>query len=179
MTNADLWLTDWPKGGKVHRGFRKALDEVWEELHAYLAQLKRGGRRIWMTGHSLGAALATLAADLHGEVQGLYTFGSPRVGNARFKECYSVRRAYRFVNGSDIVAQLPPPGFYAHVGEPQFIDREGNIRPRPDEGAGDEETASAENKDVSNGSDWVPGPVLDHVPLRYAIRIWNHLMSME
>ncbi|MCK7478059.1 MAG: lipase family protein [Candidatus Moduliflexus flocculans] len=84
MTNANFWLTDWTNGSKVHRGFKSALEEVWDDLFPYLKALQGRGCRIWMTGHSLGAALATLAADRYGEVQGVYTFGSPRVGNGRF-----------------------------------------------------------------------------------------------
>ena len=184
MTNADLWLTDWPKGGKVHRGFKNALDEVWQDLSADLTALQHGGRKIWMTGHSLGAALATLAADRFGEVQGVYAFGSPRVGNIRFKESYS-NRVYRIVNGSDIVTRIPPAGFYVHVGEPGWIDPEGKIRFSTTEnpngqplcGNTFEKTGSLENKNLPTSPVFVPNAVLDHVPLLYAIRIWNHLID--
>jgi hypothetical protein len=186
MTNADLWLTDWPRGGKVHRGFKNALDEIWEELFAYLTELERDGRKIWMTGHSLGAALATLAADRYGEVQGVYTFGSPRVGNLRFKESYS-NRAYRLVNGSDIVTKLPPSGFYVHVGELRIIGRKGEIFsqptdkiPEPPSGGVNVGRAGAfENKNQDKAFILVPDAVLDHVPLLYAILIWNHLVDVD
>lgn len=186
MTNADFWLTDWPRGGKVHRGFKNALDEVWEELFAYLTALQRGGRKIWMTGHSLGAALATLAADRYGEVQGVYTFGSPRVGDLRFKEGYS-NRAYRLVNGSDIVTKIPPSGFYMHVGELRLIDRKGKIAIQPTEkisrppsgGVNVGGAGSFENKNPHKASVFVPDAVSDHVPLLYAILIWNHLVDAD
>jgi hypothetical protein len=186
MTNADFWLTDWPRGGKVHRGFKNALDEIWEELFAYLTELERDGRKIWMTGHSLGAALATLAADRYGEVQGVYTFGSPRVGNLRFKASYS-NRAYRLVNGNDIVAQIPPPGFYMHVGELRLIDREGKISYQPADkipepppgGVKVGRTGAFENKNQDKAPILVPDAVLDHVPLLYAILIWNHLVDAD
>jgi hypothetical protein len=186
MTNADFRLTDWPNGGKVHRGFKHALDEVWEDLLACLTALQRGERRIWMTGHSLGAALATLAADRFGEVQGVYTFGSPRVGNLQFKESYS-NRVYRLVNGSDIVAQMPSEGFYVHVGEPRFIYREGTIRFRPIEyvspfssdRVNGEGAYSSEKSDSRKASFFVPDSFLDHVPLLYALLIWNQLVDVE
>lgn len=186
MTNADFWLTDWPRGGKVHRGFKNALDEIWEELFAYLTELERDGRKIWMTGHSLGAALATLAADRYGEVQGVYTFGSPRVGNLRFKESY-LNRAYRLVNGSDIVTKIPPSGFYMHVGELRLIDLKGKIAIQPTEnisgpssgGVNVGRAGSFENKNQDKAPFLVPDAVLDHVPLLYAILIWNHLVDAD
>ena len=183
-TNANFWLVDWAHGAKVHRGFKNALDEVWEDLFPYLAVLQRRGCKIWMTGHSLGAALATLAADRFGEVQGVYTFGSPRVGDRRFKEVFSIR-TYRFVNGNDIVARLPPPGFYAHVGEPRFIDYEGRIRGRMTESTHDRyncagecgEKISLEKNNLPKTPVFVPDAVIDHVPLLYAVLIWNNLVE--
>ncbi|GLC58164.1 hypothetical protein PLESTB_001325800 [Pleodorina starrii] len=74
--------------------------------------------RVIFTGHSLGGAMATLAAyDLaarktdgffSGDVQ-LYTFGSPRVGNQAFMEAFNnmVPNAWRFTNTDDIVPRVP------------------------------------------------------------------------
>ncbi len=71
--------------------------------------------RVTVCGHSLGAALATLVAlDL--TVRGkfpeltLYTFASPRLGNARFVEVFQplLPRAFRIANRADIVTELPP-----------------------------------------------------------------------
>ena len=72
--------------GNVHRGFKAALLEVWTDLENYVSNLQKDNLKIWITGHSLGAALATLAADRYGNVQGLYTYGSPRVGDQDFKK---------------------------------------------------------------------------------------------
>jgi triacylglycerol lipase len=120
-TNVDIRLTDWPQGGKVHRGFKEALEEVWLDLLPFIRQLDRKGCNIWMTGHSLGAALATLCAGRYGNVQGVYTFGSPRVGNDVFKEKFDAN-TYRIVNNDDIVARVPPPGEYLIFGEFMFFD---------------------------------------------------------
>ena len=183
MTNVNVWLTDWTNGAKVHRGFKSALEEVWDDLLPYLKALQDRGCRIWMTGHSLGAALATLAADRYGEVQGVYTFGSPRVGNSRFKERYAIR-THRFVNGSDMVTGLPPAGFYVHVGELKLIDREGRILDRP--GADGPVMAASEGERgekaaVENGPlktpAFMPDAVIDHVPVLYAVMIWNRLID--
>ena len=66
--------------GHVHQGFGKALEPVWKPLEAALNNLS--DRPVWFTGHSLGAALATLAAFRRGSrAAGVCTFGSPRVGN--------------------------------------------------------------------------------------------------
>ncbi len=68
-------------GLQVHCGFQEALDTVWSDL----AELLRGWTRpLFFTGHSLGAALATLAAARHGGPSQLYTYGSPAVGDEDF-----------------------------------------------------------------------------------------------
>ena len=67
--------------GKVHSGFRHALNDVWDNL---LDHYKRNGqgKQLLVTGHSLGAALATLYTDRISDPKSVcYTFGSPRVGN--------------------------------------------------------------------------------------------------
>ena len=126
----------------------------------------------------------------------MYTFGSPRVGNAAFSRTVP-RNSYRFVNNNDIVTRLPPPiAGYEHVGTLKFIDRNGMIV--DDAGAGDTLTEQIgrqfaglarlipqlirggklqsakfieklRNLDVE-----VPDNGLnDHAPVNYACRIWN------
>ena len=184
--DVDIRLTDWPPGGKVHRGFKEALEEVWLELLPYIRQLDRKGCKIWMTGHSLGAALATLSADRYDNVQAVYTFGSPRVGNQVFKEKFDIN-TYRVVNNDDIVSRVPPPGTYIHVGELKFIDSEGYvgdhliekeypIEKQPDERYGQKNT-SRQKKNSFAG--FVPSAFRDHVPLLYAIHLWNNIIENE
>ena len=112
--------------GDVHSGFERALDLVWTEVVDHLA-----GRRAWFCGHSLGAALATLAAVRHNATEALYTYGSPRVGNKAFAEAFDVP-AWRFVNNNDAVAHLPPPKPYIHVGRLMHFDQEGRLHDEPD-----------------------------------------------
>ncbi len=184
--DVDIRLTDWPQGGKVHRGFKEALEEVWLDLFQYVQQLDRKGCKIWMTGHSLGAALATLCADRYGNVQGVYTFGSPRVGNDDFKDQYDVNN-YRIVNNDDIVARIPPAGAYRHVGELKFIDGDGTFwdhmiekespaKKRPDESYGQDNTNSRKKNTFAG---FVPAAFRDHVPLLYTIHIWNHMIENQ
>jgi hypothetical protein len=129
-------------GGSVHRGFAAAVAAVWEgagNLKSHLAGLA-GSRALWVTGHSLGAANATLAALLCEQsglrVSGLYNYGSPRVGDAgfaaRFRESFpgdSGREYHRFVNERDLVTHVPPEPFgYRHVGAAHHIEADGAIR---------------------------------------------------
>jgi putative lipase involved disintegration of autophagic bodies len=75
--DVDIRLSDWQQGGKVHRGFKEALDEVWPDLLPYIRKLAEKGCKIWVTAHSLGGALAILCGGRYGNAQGVYTFGSP------------------------------------------------------------------------------------------------------
>src|SRR5262245_58222166 len=62
------WLTNLnfrmrkESGGKVHDGFAAALDTVWDDVLAKMEANRDNDQWIWLTGHSLGGALATLAA---------------------------------------------------------------------------------------------------------------------
>jgi len=184
--DVDIRLADWPPGGKVHRGFKDALEEVWSDLFPYITQLDRKGCKIWITGHSLGAALATLCASRYDNVLGVYTFGSPRVGNDVFKEKLDVN-IYRIVNNDDIVARVPPPGTYVHVGKLTFIDSDGIIqdhmiareRPanEPRDGTYDHESTNPQDRNSFAG--FVPAAFRDHVPLLYAVYLWNNIIEKQ
>jgi pimeloyl-ACP methyl ester carboxylesterase len=183
--DVDIRLVDSGRKGKVHKGFNDGLDEVWKELYSYLKGIHREGRTVWMTGHSLGAALATLAAYRYGRVQGLYTFGSPRVGDKEFKKDFKVR-AYRIENNNDIVCKVPPPGLYCHVGELRYIDSNGSIHPDLirwkrwiDEIKGHLKNALYSFRLGVGLRGLVPDAIKDHVPVLYAIHIWNNLLKNE
>jgi len=184
MTDVDIRLVKWEQGGKVHRGFKKALDEVWDDLAAHIEKLHRMGLKIWFGGHSLGAALATLAADRCPYAAGVYTFGSPRVGDSDFRDQYQVR-AYRIVNNRDLAAKVPPKGFYRHVGEIRFFDDLGRIYDRPAEAKKDNIAIENEPRDNYESNEqfrgglqgFVPDAFRDHVPLIYTVHLWNHLLD--
>ena len=122
------WLTDAhavPKIQgltKVHTGFFEALtvkidkknktakDRIQEILNLPEAQDKNGNLLpLFITGHSLGGALALLTTKLIApDVNGAcYTFGAPRVGNYSYFEEVKTP-VYRVVNSSDIVPRVPP-----------------------------------------------------------------------
>lgn len=71
---------------------------------------------IYVTGHSLGGAIATLAVpdlkEIFGNIHTLLTFGEPRVGNTEFSKFYpSVIKGLRVVHYADIVPHIPPASF--------------------------------------------------------------------
>jgi Lipase (class 3) len=104
--------TDSPAGGRVHRGFAYAFGRVRSALAAAVAAAGPGP--LLITGHSLGAGLATLAAmHLRSRRPRLITFGSPRVGDGRFCELLTSHQigGARFVNCCDLVPRIPPEQF--------------------------------------------------------------------
>ena len=187
----------------LHRGFALAFDQVWESevqpmLRAFLA--KHPGAPVYFTGHSLGAALATIAAvRFAGGTCALYTFGSPRVGDDRFVRAVldKTKLVFRFVNSQDIVTQIPPEfpleHFFRHVGQERYIDRRGVIHEKfheydkiIDVAQGIAAHAGSVLEMIGDPMKYLhtqrfgelpdPPPYIvgNHTPARYAVRIWNH-----
>jgi triacylglycerol lipase len=129
LSNINLPLTGGPLG-KIHEGFALALNLVWRELRQMIAdQQDSTDRTLWLTGHSLGGALATLTAarllEKAQPVGGLYTYGSPRCGDETFADNFNsaLERAYRVVNRNDLVTRMPPRELgYRHVGTVEYFD---------------------------------------------------------
>ena len=103
--------------GTIHSGFKKALAIVWDDLQQYILENCKN-KMLFITGHSLGAGLASLIASRVGGAA-LYTFGSPRVGNEKFALFMCIRIPhYRYVNAGDPISGLPPPLFgWRHFGD--------------------------------------------------------------
>jgi len=113
--------------GMVHNGFKTEIDKLWADISVSLQRL--GKRKLYLCGHSLGAAMATICASrLELQVEELYTYGSPRVGGKEFVSNCLVDH-YRFVNNNDMVAKVPfwIMGF-RHHGYVKYINHYGNIR---------------------------------------------------
>jgi triacylglycerol lipase len=138
LRDADLFYA-WGGEERRHPGFTAALEEVRAPLLSHLEALHREGIALYFTGHSLGAALATLAArewskklEAPLDQAAVYTFGSPRLGNAAFaRRCDAAFRHYRIVDCCDIVATLPPPFGYRHCGREVFLDATGSRHDAP------------------------------------------------
>jgi triacylglycerol lipase len=99
-------------GGKIHTGFDEAFSQVAVEIQQFLNQDKFKNKPLFITGHSLGGALATVAAKKlthKGGIASCYTFGSPRVGNVDWATGIKTP-IYRIVNAVDPVTMMPPSG---------------------------------------------------------------------
>ncbi len=202
MTDADIIQTPHPADPDfVHFGFANGLKRVWDQIMAALPADPGPERGVWVTGHSLGAALATLAAQQlcrmpNYNVNGTYTFGSPRVGNIDFYHDYKPVN-YRFVNNNDIVPHVPLEGLlvpnrdpaallrhpleaflhftYKHVGTLKYFDRHGRLG----EGMSDWEA----KKDAVLGSleafgQPTPDAIADHAIARYIEAIEKNLNAV-
>ena len=115
-------LKTWPrrsntKQGLVHSGFADALDRIWPELEMYIDNTveSKGIRKVVFTGHSLGGALAVVAAARSQYVGQVYTYGQPRVGNKKYAKNVK-SKVYRFVLENDVVPRVPPAIIFKHQG---------------------------------------------------------------
>ena len=115
-------------GGWVHNGFQEEVNKVWDEVTKVL-ETGRKDRNLYITGHSLGGAMATIAASrLKDITTALYTYGSPRAGTRGFVKSFNVPH-YRHVNNNDIVPKVPFAFLgYRHHGTLRYINFYGNIR---------------------------------------------------
>src|SRR6185436_867064 len=112
---------------RIHEGFNHAYSKVEAQIEQSLTD-KLGDRPLYITGHSLGAALATVATKniekkkwFRDQLAACYTFGSPRVGNKTFGDDLK-SPIYRVVNTTDVVTVVPTFG-YRHVGDIRFLER--------------------------------------------------------
>ncbi|XP_054793984.1 uncharacterized protein LOC129299533 isoform X2 [Prosopis cineraria] len=132
---------DFKQEVQVHSGFLTAYDSVRTRIIS-LIRLAVGYKdnhseplhkwHVYVTGHSLGGALATLLALELSSNQlvkkgaiyvTMYNFGSPRVGNRRFAEVYNekVKDSWRVVNHRDIIPTVPRLMGYCHVAQPVYL----------------------------------------------------------
>lgn len=96
--------------GLVHEGFQEAFKNIEDTINERLKTEQLQDKPLYIAGHSLGGALATIATrELKPpvKVSACYTFGSPRVGNEEWINRIK-SPVYRLVNAADSVTMLPP-----------------------------------------------------------------------
>ena len=161
----------WQGAGLVHSGFAIAFDSVRAAVRQWLDTLGRERSAVLLCGHSLGAALATLAASVWQPAK-LITIGAPRVGDRQFVDSLMGVQCQRIVNCCDLVARVPPALLgYAHPPNPTFITSDAKLSQDP--------TAAAIDADRHLGRDEYfaryalrPGnaptrDLADHAPVNY------------
>ncbi|KAK4530913.1 hypothetical protein CCYA_CCYA06G1770 [Cyanidiococcus yangmingshanensis] len=136
---------------RVHEGFLTSYLSIYQEVELEVTRrYKSNPRPILISGHSLGGALANLAAlhlairlELNDTSMMLTTFGSPRVGDLYFARLldFMVPIHFRVTNAADAVARLPFTGLggwfawgasaYAHAGIQVLLNKHGLLRVDP------------------------------------------------
>ncbi|UHA72477.1 lipase family protein [Paenibacillus sp. 481] len=133
-SDQDIFQIPYPyvqNSGKTHRGFTCIYESTRNNIIRVLNKLSPT-KRLYITGHSLGGALAVLAGldiavntKFHKPI--VYTYGSPRTGDPTFAAKYDniVKNSVRVYNVHDIIPFIPdkvyPPPFtkeglyYKHV----------------------------------------------------------------
>jgi triacylglycerol lipase len=144
----------------------------------------QGDKEIWVTGHSLGGALASLLtamliADGFG-VAALYTYGAPRVGDNRFEEIFNEKfsTAYRVVNQDDVVPHLPPEFFgFSHSGHRILFDREGSRQEDKSTWIEFQEKMGAWLSHIPQAGIQIKGPHLLNSPEGYLTKLKHDVMN--
>lgn len=120
---------------EIHKGFMKAYNRIGAEVLADVNRLVPDTKGLYLTGHSLGGAMAQIASTQleRDNLAACYTFGAPRVGDHSFDRLV-VCPHYRIVNGWDLVTTLPPPILtpYHHAGDTRRLSRLGKPITRRD-----------------------------------------------
>ncbi|MEH2516172.1 triacylglycerol lipase [Bradyrhizobium sp. AZCC 1610] len=124
------WITNFTPAlstSDLHSGFERAVDTVWPVIKPLIENRPSAEQHLFFTGHSLGGALALIAAERavrelgpRGQAMAVHTFGGPRVGGVTFFNAYTPNlgdRTFRLVHGGDIVATVPPTSNFRHVGQ--------------------------------------------------------------
>eukprot|EP00930_Biecheleria_cincta_P076491 TRINITY_DN63697_c0_g1_i1.p1 TRINITY_DN63697_c0_g1~~TRINITY_DN63697_c0_g1_i1.p1 ORF type:complete len:302 (+),score=23.35 TRINITY_DN63697_c0_g1_i1:79-984(+) len=126
---------------RVHDGFyhvwKNLRQMAVDALHDIGCTPHGADSLLYITGHSLGAALTHIAMftleNAGYRVAKTYSYGAPRVGNSFFSEAFSARflqrvPVFRITHHMDPVPHLPPEALgFVHVQEEVYYDEGGNF----------------------------------------------------
>jgi triacylglycerol lipase len=156
-SNINSRKTSWPGGGFVHGGFNTGFNGLWQKIEPALSRIDLP---LFFTGHSMGGALALLAASMRPEAV-VYTFGAPKTGDAAFACSLESTRIYRVENKHDLITTMPPAAKtfgFRHAGVPICLkdDRLTGLK-------------------SSSPRGWMDPPrfLSDHAPVNYTVRLEN------
>lgn len=110
-------------GARFHSGFMTALSDVWAEMFARVdREFSRSERPVWVTGHSLGGAIALLCGwrlqQQFIQVHQICTFGAPMIGNDATAAAFAREfpdKIFRYVDAGDIVPRLPTVSLFSNA----------------------------------------------------------------
>lgn len=199
-TEPDRW-TDWCTdlsssqmgwlGCQVHTGFCRAHDGVANQYLQLIRKFRTKNQAIYTTGHSLGGALATLAAKVlaTGGESGedfkptlVVTFGAPKVGDNRFTSTYGVT-LLRFVHNEDIIPHVPPMGSYEDGGSLLYFKPDGSLSFNVNDVSTTwnrlKNAVAAIVSAKGRMSDLVPNWIQDHVMERYIERLTAYVEKQK
>jgi predicted lipase len=172
-TDLRAYTVPWPESaGRVHAGFAASARAVLPQIHEWIAATGIDASKMILSGHSLGAALATLVATVLRPAF-LVLIGSPRVGDADFAGSLAAANVVRLVDCCDAVTDVPPPlGGYKHVHARTYITRDGEVIDDPPQSLVDADRQRARMDYITQYA-WKTGSVLvrdlaDHAPINYA-----------
>ena len=156
-SNLNSRQTSWPGGGFVHGGFNTGFNDLWQKIEPILSKIDLP---LFFTGHSMGGALAVLAASMRPKAV-VYTFGAPKTGDTVFARSLENTRIYRVENNHDLIPTIPPAAIsfgFRHVGVPICLK--------------DDLLANLKS---SSTRGWMDPPrfLSDHAPVNYTIRLKN------
>jgi len=133
------WISDFDaridKNTQIAEGYETAANAVAEQVRQAISDPALAGNKVYVTGHSLGGALAAVSAlqlQSNGtNVEAIYTFGMPRAGSPVFAAGYNAAlgpRTYRLVDADDLVPTVAPSDLdFHHVGRFLRCERGGKF----------------------------------------------------
>ena len=157
-----------PLRNNAHAGFEQALDSIWPQLAPALKQLTCP---VYVTGHSLGAALATLTARRF-PVAAVYTLGCPPLGDRTLQTSLADLPIYRLINYKDFATRNYAWAGYHHVGRSVYLGYDHELVEAPDVAC----MALDQQRGVRPVTAWLnqdrrtpplPETVTDHSPQNY------------